>query len=431
MEGSLREAVSSVAAVELYEERVGRAPDSAIGKSHPKILFVVNTDWFFLSHRKSIAQAMSEAGYEVVVATPDTGRADEIQCIGFAHEKLRMNRWGLNPLVELTLAFRLCRLYRKLGPAVVHHSTPKVIFAGSIAARFSQVKVINLVSGFGSGMSKSSFIQPLVNLAFRTALRCPRSVSVFQNPEDLEYSIKRKFVKDPKTAFLIRGSGVDVRRFRPVPEPDGEPIVLFASRMLKEKGVLEVVEAAKSLREKGYSARFVLVGEPDEGSDRNVSAAELQSLHDKGYIEWLGKRNDMAELIAKSSIVVLPTRYKEGLPRILLEAAASGRPIVTTDVPGCREIARDGVNAILVQASDQAAFEDAVAKLLDDRQLRERMGAEGRKIVLNEFSDELVVSRNLSMLKSIVKPGEPRPRRPQAMLEGTERSLEAETLEVR
>lgn len=414
----------SVAVVELPTPKVQGhvAPNLKLeegGSLNPRVLFVVNTDWFFLSHRRTIAQALSEAGYDVIVATPDTGRACEIRQIGFKHETLKMKRWGINPFAELMVILRLLKLYRKFRPSVVHHSTPKVIFAGSIAARLDRrVQAINLVSGFGSGMSsRSRLVRPLVNMAFKLALRCPRSIAVFQNPDDLEESVQKGFVRDESCTFLIRGSGVDIRKFRPEPEPMGIPVVLFASRMLIDKGVPEVIRAARSIKAKGYKARFVLVGEPDDGAERCVTTEELQELNDTGVIEWLGRRSDMPRLISQSAVVVLPTRYKEGLPKVLLEATASARPIVTTAVPGCREVVRDGVNGFLVPPGDQDAFEQAIMRLLDDPTLRASMGMAGRQIAENEFSDDMVVSRNLSMFRGLVVPGPERPWRPKVTLD--------------
>ncbi|MEZ0327091.1 MAG: glycosyltransferase family 4 protein [Fimbriimonas sp.] len=370
---------------------------------HHRIMYVLNTDWFFASHRISLARSAYSNGFEVYVAAPDTGFSGEIAANGFTFVNLQMDRAKLNATADIRLCLDLLKLYRRVRPAVVHHSTAKPIIFGSIVAKFVPgTKVVNLVSGFGTGMSsKTGLRSRLMRIMWRWALKGPNKVAVFQNPEDMEYSIEEGFI-DRSNTVLIRGSGVDPQRFTYQPEPTGVPIVLFASRLLIDKGVPEFVEAAKAMKAAGMQARFVLAGAPDEGNPGTVTEAQLKEWQDSGAVEWWGHQSNMQEVLAQSAIMVLPSRYKEGLPKVLIEAASVGRPIVTTDIPGCREIVQDGKNGYLIQIGDQQALNDSILKLLKDPELRTRFGKAGRQLVLDEFAESIVVEKNQELLRALV-----------------------------
>src|SRR5690606_17393461 len=236
------------------------------------------------------------------------------------------------------------------------------------------IPVVNAISGLGYVFSQREQARQLRHIAlrlYRFALRHPHSKVIFQNPDDIQVFRRHRIVREDQIV-LIRGSGVDCAVFQPAPKPDGEPIVVLASRMLWDKGVGEFVEAARMLRREGVKARFVLVGDSDEGNPTAVPRDQLQRWHNEGVVEWWGYRSDMNRVFSAAHIAVLPTFYPEGLPKVLLEAAASGLPMVATNIPGCREIVRHGINGILVEPKNTAQLAEAIKRLIFDKELREQ-----------------------------------------------------------
>lgn len=373
-----------------------------------RLLMVVNSDWFFLSHRLPIARAALEQGYDVHVAAIDTGRRQEIEAAGIRFHSIALTTRGTNPFRELKAVIDLARLYMRLRPDLVHHVTIKPILYGSLVARmFPRMGVVNAVSGLGymfTGAAHARFLRPLVWLLYRIALKRPNSKTIFQNVEDLERFVGAGMVAPGRTV-LIRGSGVDTRAFAYVPEtPQDRPVVLLPARLIWDKGVREFIEAARSLLLRGVSARFVLVGKPDNGNPRAVPSAQLQEWVKEGVIEWWGHRSDMPAVFACSSIVALPTTYPEGVPKALIEAAAVGRPIVTTDSPGCRDIVQHGVTGILIPQGDVKALVLAIESLLEDPALRHSLGVHGARRARTEFSVEGVVRAHLGLYHSLLTP---------------------------
>jgi len=375
----------------------------------PRVLLVVNVDWFFWSHRRSLARGLRDAGYEVVVATgsEDEDFAARIAAEGVGYVRLRMVRGWAGARREAATFLELVRLYRRLRPDVVHHVTIKPVLYGSLAARLARVpRTVNAITGLGwtfLGRGVAGRARRVAALgAYRLALAGARVRVIFQNPEDLELFVARRIVARSR-AELIRGSGVDPSRFRPAPEPAGAPVVLFASRLLWDKGLAELVAARRQLAAAGHDCRLVIAGRVDRWNPRAVPEETLQAWHAEGVCEWRGFVTDVPALLRGASIVALPS-YGEGLPRILLEAAAAGRPIVATDVPGCREIARPDENALLVPPRDAPALAAALARLLGDAGLRVRLGARGRAIASAEFSEERTIARTLAVLGSAPPP---------------------------
>jgi glycosyltransferase involved in cell wall biosynthesis len=366
------------------------------------VLFVVNDPAFFVSHRLPVALEARRRGHRVEVATPDGQAVATIRSHGLTFHEIPLNRRSFQPIEEAWSIAALYRLFRRLRPDVVHLVTHKPNLYGGIAARLAGVPtVVNAISGLGymfiaSGL-RSQLRRHAVEVAYRVSLGHAKGHVIFQNPDDRDQFIERKLVTPPKVV-MIKGSGADIRRFVPQPEPDGIPLVVLPARLLRDKGVCEFVEAARLLR---GSARFALVGDTDPGNPASVTAAEVKAWVDAGDVEWWGFRRDIHEVFAQSAIVSLPS-YREGLPKALIEAAAAARPIVTTDVPGCREIVRNEENGLLVPARDSHALAAALRRLLADRQLRERMGAEGRARVEAEFSLDRVVTQTVDLYGSVV-----------------------------
>jgi glycosyltransferase involved in cell wall biosynthesis len=372
------------------------------------LLYVVNVAWFFLSHRLPLALAAANAGYRVHIATTVTDPADRVRLedAGVEVHDVSFARSGTGVFGEMCSIIQLVRLYSHLKPTIVHHVTVKPVIYGSMAARWCRIPcVVNAVPGLGHVFSSATVrnraLRVILLRLYKFALRHPNTRVVFQNAENKQLLVDAGVVAAER-GVLIRGSGVDLDAFALSPEP-GEPVtVVLAARMLKDKGVEEFVEAARRLRAEGHRARFRLVGDPDPMNPGSIPREILQAWHSEGGIEWLGFRTDMPKVLAASNVVCLPTYYGEGLPKVLLEAAACGRPIVTTDIPGCRDIGRDGINAIVVPPRDVEALVTALRELIQNRALRERMGRAGREIVEREFGESTVVARTMSVYRELI-----------------------------
>jgi glycosyltransferase involved in cell wall biosynthesis len=374
------------------------------GSARPRLLFVVNDAGFFLSHRLVLAEAARSAGYDVHVATPPGSGADRVGALGFPHHAIRLSRRGSRPWAEAASVAGLVALYRRLRPTLVHHVTVKPVLYGSIAARIAGVPgVVNAVSGLGY-----LFIAPgalagvrrrAVLAAYRIAFRGRGTWVIFQNEDDRGLFLDAGVVPYGRTV-LIRGSGVDLAAFQPTAEPPEPSVVVLPARMLWDKGVGEFVEAAAALRAEGVLARFVLVGDTDAGNPAAIPGERLLEWQAAGTVEWWGHRTDMPAVLAAAHVVCLPS-YREGLPKALLEASAAGRPIVTTDVPGCREAVRDGENGWLVPVRESAPLAERLRALLTDAGLRQRMGRRGRAIAEAEFGVERVVAATLELYRAL------------------------------
>lgn len=372
----------------------------------PRLLFVVNHADFFLSHRLPIALAAKERGYDVHVATMPTPAAGRLAELGLPWHELPLEVRSLNPLRDLVLLRHLRRLYERLQPDVVHHVTIKPVLYGGLAARIARVPaVVNALSGLGyvflAGGLKGRALRAGIQRVLRYALGHRNGVLILQNPDDASDFVSRGIVEE-KRIVLIKGSGVDLAEFTPSPEPAELPLVVLPSRMLWDKGVGEFVEAARLLRRNGTDARMALVGDVDTNNPASLTREELDRWQSEGIVEWWGHRTDMPEVFRRAHIVCLPS-YREGLPRVLIEAAAAGRPIVTTDVPGCREIVRDGRNGLLVPARDADTLASALARLSGDGALRREMGAAGRQMAEAEFAIEQVIERTLGLYDQLLR----------------------------
>ena len=367
-----------------------------------KLLFVVTEDWYFVSHRLALAAAAQAAGFEVVVATRVGRHGEAIRAAGLRLVPFGLARTYGNPIREI---LALVRLYRRERPDIVHHVALKPIMYGAVAARLARVPAqVNAVVGLGwlftSAKGVMRLIRPAARWILASLLRTPGSLTIVQNPDDRALLIRSHL---PESRIrLIRGAGVDTRVFAPAPEPAGPVCVVLAARMLWDKGVGEFVEAARLIRQAGIQARFALVGDPDNDNPASVPEATLRSWHGQDGIEWWGRRDDMPSVYHAAHIACLPSYYREGLPKVLLEAAACGRPLVATDAPGCREVVQDGDNGILVTPRDAQSLARAIGKLIEDEKLRRTMGKRGREIILKDFSSELVVRETLGIYRELV-----------------------------
>ena len=251
---------------------------------------------------------------------------------------------------------------------------------------------------------KARLLRPILQPLLRAAMNLPNIKVVFQNPEDRKVFLDQGLIRNGRAA-LIPGTGVDISEFHPTPEPEGRPTVLFASRMLIEKGAAEFVEMAGKLRAAGVEARFVMVGDSDPEYPSSITRDQLRAWEQSGRIEWWGPKTDMPSVLAEAALVCLPSHYGEGVPRILVEAAACARASVTFDTPGCREIVRHGENGILVPAGDPDGFAAAVKNLISDRRTRTAMGLRGRELVEGRFTQEMIIGHNLAVYRELGRCG--------------------------
>jgi glycosyltransferase involved in cell wall biosynthesis len=373
----------------------------------PRILFIDNQVSDFLHCRIALARKLREAGFDVHVAVPREPGSEDISRQGIHVHIIDIRRTSTRPLDELHCFISLLRLYRQLRPTLVHHIGLKPILYGGIAARMNNVPAaVNTLTGLGylftTRSLKARILKRMVARGLRFSFGHQNHSLIFQNPDDRD-CLRATINKMPaERAVLIKGSGVNLSLFTPEPEPAGEAVVLMASRLLWVKGVGEFVTMARKLRADGSRARFVLVGQPDPGHPSAVPVRTLQQWSDAGDVEWLGWQCDMPSILAQSHIICLPSYYGEGVPRVLIEAAACGRPIIAADTPGCREVVRHGENGFLVPPRDPETLAGALNVLIENPRLRAKMGLRGREIAVCEFSLGQVLDANLDTYQSLL-----------------------------
>lgn len=365
-----------------------------------KLLFLVNSADFFLSHRSAVATAARQAGYEVHVATPDNEGVHRIQALGFQYHLIRMERSGQNLLKEFLTFVDLLTLFKRVSPDIVHLVTIKPVLYGGLIARFMRVRcVVAAVSGLGTVFMAKSFLARLrkgfIFFLYRHAFKQNKLIVIFQNPDDRQLLLGSGALVVEQSR-LVRGSGVDLDTYRYFPEPQGVPVVVMAARLLKDKGVYEFLESARVLRSRNVSVRFKLVGAPDLGNPSSVKPEQIERWKEEGVVELLGFSDQVAQHYIDAHIVCLPS-YREGLPKGLIEAAACGRPVVTTDVPGCRDAIIQGQTGLLVPVMNADALADALQSLVESPGLRRSMGLAGRALAESEFSIQKVISQHLEI----------------------------------
>jgi len=373
----------------------------------PKLLYFVTEDWYFRSHRLPLARAAIEAGFEVVLLTRVGAHRQEIESMGIRVIHLEMRRRSINPLREIATFRSIYSILKVESPDILHLVALKPIIYGGMAGLLAGFgRMVCAVAGLGyvftSRELKAALIRPIMKMLLSILLARPNVRVIVQNPDDGELLVNSVGVEKVRTV-LIRGAGVDPIMFSPPrEEPRTIPVVLFASRMIWDKGVAEFVEAAQILRDSGVVARFVLAGGPDPGNPVSVPEAQLKEWNNTGAVEWWGPREDMPEVLSQSTLVCLPSAYGEGVPKILIEAAACGRAIIASDAPGCREIVRHGENGLLVPLKDAAALAEAMGRLLADPELCRRMGERGRDIAVREFSVSQVVGETMAIYRELL-----------------------------
>lgn len=377
-----------------------------MGGIKPRLIFCVTEDWYFCSHRLPIARAARDAGFEVVVVTRVRNDGDRIREQGFELIPMDLRRGRVQPLRELAALIRLAKIFRARQPAIVHNVAMKPVLLGGLAARAAgNARVVNALAGLGyvftSRSIRASLLRPLVKSAFRILFRGEHVRVIVQNPVD--HKVLEDIGVPTPRIVSIAGSGVDPQRFRYSSEPPGEIVAAMVSRMLWDKGIGELVQASRRLRDSHPGLRVRLVGPPDPENPTSVDESKLRAWTNEGIIDWSGPVTDAATVWATAQIAVLPS-YREGLPLSLLEAAACGRPMVATDVPGCREVVEHEKTGLLVPPRDPVALADAIARLADDPELRARLGRAARERVLERFTVDRVVEQTLAVYRALCAP---------------------------
>ena len=368
--------------------------------SKKKIIYLLTEDWFFCSHFIERAIAAQAAGYEVVIVARESVHGELIRAADLRFIGLEFARRSINPLTELLLILKILALYRHERPDIVHHISSKPILYGTAAALLAGVPaIVNAPVGMGYVFSsrdwRARLLRPFVRIAYRLLTNPRRSRVIFENIDDLNSFINWGAAR-VSDVVLIRGAGVDLNRFRPVAKNNPHPVIGLVARMLFDKGINEYVTAAHELHNEGVVARFLLVGDADPMNPTSIPVKTLEGWHGKKGLEWLGWCEDIPGLLEKIDVMCLPS-YREGLPKSLIEAAASGLPIVTTDTPGCREVVRHGYNGFLVPVGDAHKLAKFLKQLIQDPELRDRMGARGAGLAAEEFSSDRVIAETLSL----------------------------------
>lgn len=365
-----------------------------------KLLFVVNVDWFFVSHRLPIALKAQQEGYEVHIVTSVTDKKIILESYGFKVHPLALVRSGLGAFNALKIIFELRRIFKSVQPDVVHLVTIKPVLLGGLVARWLRVPaLVSAISGLGYVFTakgpRASLMQWIVARMYSLSFGHQKQIVIFQNQDDCNILVAASGLSKTKVE-IIRGSGVNLNQYKLRSEACDVPIVLFAARFLIDKGIFEFVQAAILLRARAISARFVLVGKVDPANPSSITLNQLDDWLAKGVVENWGYRTDMPEVIASANLVVLPS-YREGMPKVLLEAAAVGRAVVTTNVPGCRDAIEPGVTGSLVPVRDADSLACAIEQLLTNPVQRNKMGLAGRQLVEKEFDVRAVVDRHLAI----------------------------------
>ncbi len=368
----------------------------------PKLFLVINVDWFFLSHRKEVALAALNEGYDVTLVAHDTGKRAIIEAMGIHFINLPINPTGMNPLQELRTLHFFVRLFRREKPDIVHLVGVKCLLWGGLAARLTSIKkVVNAVSGLGIlfGEEHNSLFKRIILRMLKFANDHKGVYFLFQNKDDYQAFMSYGIAKEPQ-CYFTKGSGIDLKEYAYTPERPAERLhILFTARMVREKGVLDLISAAELLR-KDYSGRidFWLCGAISPNPDA-VKEEELHALCDNRYIRWFGLCHDVHERLQDSHIVAFPSYYREGIPKSLIEACAIGRPIITCNSIGCKEVVENGYNGFLIAPRSPHELAERLRQLIEDKQLRQTMGQHARLFAEQNFAIENVVQTHLQLYK--------------------------------
>jgi glycosyltransferase involved in cell wall biosynthesis len=379
-----------------------RRPPRRDARAAPRLLYVVAEDWYFLSHCLPMARAARSAGFEIHIASGVGEDATHIRQEGFTLHQVRFVRGWLSPIRAVRAILKLRHLYRAVDPAIVHHVAMQPTLLGIAASFGSKFAIVHAVTGLGHNVDSrdNRSLRSGSRLLLRLGLRRRRAVGVVQNPDDRE--VLTGLGVKPERVVLIPGSGIDADRFRPIPEPDGQVAVAFAGRMVADKGVRTLIEAQRILRASGIQSDLLLAGTPDPADPASISQIEVAGWGSEPGVTWLGHVDDIATVWRRAHIAVLPSRGGEGVPKSLLEAAAFGRPLIATDVPGCREIVIHEKTGLLVPVDDPQALAAAILRLVRSSPQRVLFGVAARRLVDERFAADLVGQATVALYRRLL-----------------------------
>ena len=368
-----------------------------------RLLFVVTEDWYFLSHRLPMARAARDAGFEVHVATRVVDGAAAIQAEGFVLHTVPFVRGKLSPFGTLATIRALRRVHRRVEPGIAHHVALQAAVLGSFAALGRPVSCVSALTGLGftftSGSLKATLLRPIMGALLRLLLNRPRQFVLVQNPDDRDGVLSLGIAAE--RIVLIPGSGVDVDALQPMPEPPDPPTVAFVARLLADKGIHTLIRAHRLRRERGSNVELLLAGTPDPANPTSASQQDAEGWNREPGITWLGHVDAISTVWARAHIAVLPSR-REGTPKSLLEAAACGRPMIATDVPGCREVVHPGETGLLIPADDEHALAGAIERLTASQELRARYGAAARRLAVERFSATTIGRQTVDLYRTLM-----------------------------
>lgn len=365
-----------------------------------KILFIVNVDWFFVSHRLPLAVKAIDKGYEVHLACGVTDKKEYLESLGIIVHRISLARSNMKPLTEIKTCFEIYKTIKTISPGIINFITIKPVLYGGIVSRFINVpKKVFSISGLGfifiTNGIKAKLIRLIVKLMYKLSIVGTNSYIIVQNPDD------RAMIETigKLNITIIKGSGADLNKYKYIKENNTNIKISMACRLLRDKGVFEFVEAAKILKEKFPNIEFNLYGDIDIHNPASLTSDDVEKIKNEKIIKVHGFTNDIATVFSDTNIVVLPS-YREGLPKVLVEAAACGRAVVTTDVPGCRDAITPNVTGLLCKVKDPKSLADAIEKLIKDDKLRNRMGIEGRKLAEKEFDINMIVKKHFEVYET-------------------------------
>ncbi len=371
-----------------------------------RILYIFPLAINFTVHWVDRVKWVAALGAEVHVAVPDDPALDELDLENITLHRINAPRDRMRFLYDLSLIKEIPRVIRAVRPDLLHAATTRpVLYAGIFARLFNIRAVVLSVTGLGYlfiGKSRAvKTLRAIASIAYRFVLKQKHSVTIFENANDRDVFLQKGYVHEDQT-FVLIGGGVDLEKYVHALEPETKtPIVVLAGRLLRDKGVVEFYESAKTLRLRGVQARFVLVGDVDQGNPATLARKTIKEWVDDGHIEWWGWRNDMIDVYKQCSLFCLPS-YREGAPRSIIEAAAIGRAAIATDVPGCRDVVIDGVTGRLVPARAVAPLADALQDLIEDAPLRREMGTAARRHAERSFSNEQRATELVKIYETIL-----------------------------
>ena len=362
-----------------------------------RVLYVVNSSSFFCSHFLTLAKSIHDNGHAVYVIAGDAIKRNEIENMGFSFICIPLSRSGINPLREILFIINLRSRIINISPDIIHTFTVKpILYTGLIVSTLrkkERPKVCNSITGLGSAyLSKKisgRMIWSLIKILYKTVFLSPNASAVFENEDDRDFFVELGLVNSSQT-YIVNGAGIDTESFLPSEIKTDRVTVVLVARLLKDKGIAEYIDAGKILHEKKINVSLLLVGDVDADNISSMSKTDIKDAHDAGYIEWLGHRTDVVDIYRKAHIACLPS-YREGLPKSLIEAASCGLPIITTNVPGCRQMVHDGTNGMLIEAKSATAIADAIIFLVLNPSVMKDMAISSRAIAVNKFDHQHIV----------------------------------------